>query len=231
MKRYGLLLAGPAVLAAALTAWGATRLADAADEKNLLPPAPAVDWEQSGDRASVVFAAGCFWCVEAVFEPLDGVEDVVSGYAGGSAADAKYDLVAAGRTDHAEAVQIVYDPGQITYGRLLQVLYATHDPTTPDRQGPDYGAQYRGAVFYADDDQKRVTQAYIDQLDDAGTFAAPIVTSLEPLGEFYPAEAYHQDFVEKNPDHPYVVRYALPKIEKVEKNFSDLLSTPTTRPN
>jgi len=174
-------------------------------------------------QATAVFAGGCFWCVEAVFEQLEGVSAVVSGYAGGEAATAKYDLVSSHQTDHAEVVQITYDPSVITYGQLLKVFFATHDPTTLNRQGPDQGKQYRSAVFYVGDEQKRITQEYIKQLDEAGTYRDPIVTTLEPLEKFYPAEDYHQDFVVHNPNHPYIVYNALPKVKKVREKFGDLL--------
>lgn len=191
-------------------------------------PEPKVDMpapeEGEGERTAV-FAAGCFWCVEAVFEQLDGVDTVVSGYAGDSAQTAKYDAVSAGRTKHAEAVQITYDPHKITYGQLLRVLFATHDPTTKDRQGPDRGTQYRSAIFYANDEEKSVAQAYVDQLTEAKVFDAPIVTTLEPLTEFYDAETYHQDFVQHHPDHPYVRQWAVPKLEKLHKQFADELKS------
>ena len=189
-------------------------------------PEPEVDLPAPGEDETTriaVFAAGCFWCVEAVFEPLRGVVSVVSGYAGGTEASATYDAVSAGRTRHAEAVEIVYDPREITYGELLRVLFATHDPTTKDRQGPDRGPQYRSTIFYANDQEKYVAQKYIDQLTEAEAFDAPIVTTLEPLEKFHDAEKYHQDFVRLNPDHPYVRQWALPKIEKVRKQFGDEL--------
>ena len=188
-------------------------------------PAPADDspsTRPAGPRTAVL-AAGCFWCVEAVFEQLDGVTDVVSGYAGGTKESADYEKVSAGETDHAEVVQVTYDPSKITYGQLLQVYFATHDPTTKDRQGPDWGRQYRSAIFYADDAEKRAGEAYIAQLNDAKAFPAPIVTTLEPLTGFYPAEAYHQDFVTKHPDHPYVRQWVPPKMEKLKKQFAERL--------
>jgi peptide-methionine (S)-S-oxide reductase len=194
-------------------------------------PMPAVD--ESPDNAAkdeevAVFAGGCFWCTEALFEQLKGVKDVVSGYAGGSAANAKYDIVSTGTTGHAESVQITYDPHQITYGSLLRIFFATHDPTQLNRQGPDVGTQYRSAVFYANDDQKKIAAAYIKQLDASGHFQAPIATTVEPLNHFYPAEQYHQDFAKRNPDYPYI-RYWLPeKMEKLEKAAPDQLkNTPS----
>jgi peptide-methionine (S)-S-oxide reductase len=184
------------------------------DPKDEAPLAPA------GSAArTVVLAGGCFWCVEGVFEMIPGVTDVVSGYAGGPADQANYEAVSAGATPHAEVVQITYDPSRITLGRLLKVFFSVaHDPTTLNRQGPDVGKQYRSAVFFADDEQRRIAEAYISQLDSAGVFGgAKIVTTLERLDAFHPAEAYHQDFVRKNPRQGYVVQQALPKIEKAKK--------------
>ena len=172
---------------------------------------------------TAVFAGGCFWCVEAVFEQLQGVSDVVSGYAGGSAQTADYDTVCSGRTDHAEVVQITFDPTQITFAQLLRVFFATHDPTTLNYQAPDRGRQYRSAVFYSDDQQQQTAQSYIQQLTEAATFPSPIVTTLEPLDRFYPAEPNHQDFVQQNPTHRYVRTHALPKVKKVREKFADQL--------
>jgi peptide-methionine (S)-S-oxide reductase len=181
---------------------------------------------EAATSAEAVLAAGCFWCVEAVFERLEGVSNVVSGYAGGSAQTATYEQVAAGETRHAEAVKITYDPSQISYGQLLRVFFATHDPTQVNRQGPDVGPQYRTAIFYASEREQQVAAAYIQQLEAAGVFSEPIATTLEPLEAFYPAETYHQDFVEQNPRHGYVRQWALPKLEKLQKQFGDLLKTP-----
>jgi peptide-methionine (S)-S-oxide reductase len=151
---------------------------------------------------------------------------VVSGYAGDSKEKANYQDVSNGTTKHAEAIQITYDPGKITFGQLLRVFFATHDPTTKDRQGPDWGSQYRSAVFYANDDEKRVAEGYIKQLTEAKVFAAPIVTTLEPLMAFFPAEQYHQDYVKLNPNNPYIRQNALPKIKKVHEKFGDQVKTP-----
>jgi peptide-methionine (S)-S-oxide reductase len=178
-----------------------------------------------------VFAGGCFWCTEAVFQQLKGVSDVTSGYAGDSKQTANYERVSAGDTNHAEAIQITYDPSQISYGELLRVFFATHDPTTKDRQGPDTGRQYRSAVFYLSDEQKKVAEAYIAQLQEAKAFDKKIVTTLEPLTEFYPAEKYHQDFMTLNPTHPYIQHWAVPKVEKVQKSFPEQAkSSSTTQP-
>lgn len=173
------------------------------------------------EQATAVFAGGCFWCVEAVFEELDGVIDAVSGYAGGAKETANYEAVCTGTTGHAEAVQIVYDPSKIDYRKLLQVHFATHDPTTLNRQGNDVGPQYRSAIFYADDDEKQAAQAYIDELTRARAYDNPIVTTLEPLREFFPAETYHQSYVCTNPRQGYVQAVALPKVAKVRKLFGD----------
>lgn len=188
-------------------------------------PDPAVDLPKAAasGKQSAVFAGGCFWCTEAVFEPLAGVEKVVSGYAGGDKASAKYDVVSAGRTDHAEVIEITFDPSKITFGQLLKVFFgAAHDPTQLNRQGPDHGRQYRSAIFCADADQKRVAEAYIKQLDAAKVFSKPIVTQVVKLDAFYAAEGYHQDFVKRNPNHPYVVVNAVPKVQKLKKEFPEL---------
>jgi len=177
----------------------------------------------SEHRAEAVFAGGCFWCVEAVFQELDGVLEVICGYTGGDAETANYEAVSTGRTGHVEAVKIVYDPRKISYESLLQVHFATHDPTTPDRQGPDIGSQYRSAIFYADQQQREAASKVIAELTAEKVFPRPIVTKLEPLQAFYPAEAYHQDFAACNPGHPYIRAQALPKVEKVREKFKDLL--------
>jgi peptide-methionine (S)-S-oxide reductase len=198
---------------------------DASSAASLTPfPDPVVDSpRQSGDQIAV-FAGGCFWCTEAVFEQLAGVKKVISGFAGGTAETAHYETVSAGRTNHAEAIQITYDPSKITYGQLLKVLFSVaHDPTTKDRQGPDWGKQYRSAIFYGNADQKRVAEDYIKQLNEAGVFKKAIVTEVAELKGFYPAEEYHQDFVKNHPGHPYVVVNSLPKLDKLKKMYPDLL--------
>jgi peptide-methionine (S)-S-oxide reductase len=171
-----------------------------------------------------VFAAGCFWCVEAVFERLDGVSDVISGYAGGTADTANYDAVCTGRTNHAEVVKIVYDPAVISYGQLLKVLFAVaHDPTQLDRQGNDRGRQYRSAIFFQSEAERDVAAAYIAQLDAAQVFRSPIVTVLAPLERFYIAETYHQDYAIRNPGQPYIAGVAAPKVDKLEHKFTEYL--------
>lgn len=177
--------------------------------------APAATGEQTA-----VLAGGCFWGVDAVFKHVRGVSAVVAGYAGGSAATAKYELVSSGTTGHAEAVQITYDPAQIAYSQLLRVFFSVaHDPTEWNRQGPDTGPQYRSAIFYASAEQRRTALAYIEQLNTAKVFPAPIVTQVVPLQGFYPAEAYHQDFLTRHPNHPYIVFHDLPKLRALQKQF------------
>jgi peptide-methionine (S)-S-oxide reductase len=180
-------------------------------------PAPALDDPRATGPSvrTAVFAGGCFWCVEAVFEAVEGVVSAESGYAGGTAETAKYDVVSSGDTRHAEAVRVTYDASKVTYGQLLQILFLTSDPTTKDRQGPDVGPQYRFAVFPGDEAQQRVLTAYVAQLGAARVFESPIVASVEPLTAFYPAEAYHQDFVRRNPGHPYVRAWSVPKLKKL----------------
>jgi len=188
-------------------------------------PAPAVDISGVASRQAVaVFAGGCFWGVEAVFDRLNGVSDAVSGYAGGNQATAHYEMVGTGRTGHAESVQVTFDPSQITYGKLLQIFFSVaHDPTELNRQGPDQGTQYRSAIFYTSDEQKRVAEAYIQQLNAAKVFRHPIVTQVVPLKGFYAAEEYHQNFIQRNPTYPYVVYNDLPKLEQLTKKYPDLV--------
>ncbi|MCX5658122.1 MAG: bifunctional methionine sulfoxide reductase B/A protein [Planctomycetota bacterium] len=174
-------------------------------------------------QAEVVFAGGCFWCVEAVFEELEGVKEVVSGYAGGSAATANYEAVCTGDTGHAEAVKIVYDPNKVSYEQLLKVHFATHDPTSLNRQGNDAGTQYRSAIFYANDQERQLAAAFIADVTASKAFNKPIVTTLEPLKQFFPAEAYHQNFVCRNPNQGYVRAIALPKVEKVREKFKAMI--------
>lgn len=179
----------------------------------------------SENLAKAVFAGGCFWCVEAVFEELEGVKEVISGYAGDTKDKADYKVVSTGRTKHAEAVEIIYDPSKIDFEELLKVHFATHDPTTLNRQGADEGPQYRSAIFYLNDEQKQIAEAFIADLTAAKAFDKPIVTTLEPLKAeaFYPAETYHQNYVCNNPTQGYVRGVALPKVDKVRKKFKDML--------
>jgi peptide-methionine (S)-S-oxide reductase len=191
---------------------------------NITVPNPTHDIAvTSTGEQTIVLAGGCFWGMEAVFEHLKGVSDVVSGFSGGSAATAHYEQVSLGDTEHAEAVKITYDPSQISYGQLLKVYFAVaHDPTELNRQGPDVGTQYRSAIFFANDQQKQVAQDYINQLNNAHVFSRPIATQLAPLESFYAAEAYHQNFIDRNPNYPYVVIYDLPKLDQLRQQFSDL---------
>ena len=177
----------------------------------------------TGRRATIVLAGGCFWCVEAVFEELDGVIDAVSGYAGDTREKADYRLVAAGRTRHAEAVRITYDPAKISYVDLLLVHFKTHDPTQLNRQGNDVGPQYRSSIFYQNAEEKALAKAFIEDVAASKLYRKPIVTTLEPLTEFFPAESYHQNYVCNNPTQGYVRAIALPKVEKVRKEFKDRL--------
>ena len=188
-------------------------------------PDPAVDEPvaTSKGQPAAVFAGGCFWGVDAVFKHVRGVTRVTSGYAGGSASTAVYDIVGTGRTGHAESVEILYDRSQISYGQLLKIFFAVaHDPTELNRQGPDVGSQYRSAIFFASEEQRRVGQAYIDQLNAARAFPRKIVTEVTPLKAFYQAEPYHQNYVARHPDIPYIRVYDLPKVEHLRVQFPDM---------
>ncbi|MDE2359867.1 MAG: peptide-methionine (S)-S-oxide reductase MsrA [Betaproteobacteria bacterium] len=172
-------------------------------------------------NATAVFAGGCFWGVDAVFKHVKGVSNVVSGYSGGSAATAHYLVVGTGTTGHAESVKVTYDPLKVSYAELLKVFFdVAHDPTQLNRQGPDYGTQYRSVVFYANDQQKAIAQRYIAQLDQAKAFPKPIVTQVVPLDKFYPAEDYHQNYLELHPDQPYIVYNDLPKLAHLKKDYA-----------
>ncbi len=174
-------------------------------------------------KQTLVLAGGCFWGVEAVFDRVEGVSDVVSGYAGGSRLNANYALVSSGVTGHAESVKITYDPARVTFGQLLKVFFAVaHDPTELNRQGPDEGPQYRSSIFHGGDEQKAVADAYIRQLNDARLFPRPIVTTVVPLEGFYAAEDYHQDFLDRNRNHPYIVINDLPKLRQLKAQFPEL---------
>jgi peptide-methionine (S)-S-oxide reductase len=188
-------------------------------------PAPATDEARAAapGTQSAVISGGCFWGVQAVFQHVKGVISATSGYSGGSAKTAEYEIVSTGETGHAESVQIVYDPSQITYGELLRVFFSVvHDPTQLNRQGPDEGTQYRSSVFYNNDAQKRIAEAYIAQLDEAKIFPRRIVTQVVPLKAFYPAEAYHQNYATLHPNQPYIVYNDAPKVEHLRKEFPDL---------
>ena len=187
-------------------------------------PPPAID-EHDGAKSDrfAVFAGGCFWGVEAVFEHTKGVKKVTSGYSGGTQATAHYEIVSNGKTGHAESVQVVYDPSQISYGQLLQIFFSVaHDPTQLNRQGPDVGTQYRSAIFFAGPEQQRIAQAYIEQLNKAKAFRKPIVSEVVPLDVFYPAEAYHQDYMVHHPNDLYIVINDAPKVQMLRQQFPDL---------
>jgi peptide-methionine (S)-S-oxide reductase len=192
-------------------------------------PDPALDIRpaEGATESVAVLAGGCFWCTEGVFRQLDGVIEVTSGYSGGTAASANYDAVCSGTTDHAEAVRIRFDPRKISYGQLLKVFFAVaHDPTQVDRQGNDRGRQYRSAVFYANDAQREVAEAYVRQLDEAKVFTAPIATGIVPLDAFHDAEGYHQNYAAQHPEQAYIAYVAQPKIEKLKKDFGARLKRP-----
>src|ERR1051326_2610475 len=189
-------------------------------------PDPLVDetLTPKPQEKKAVLAGGCFWCVEAVFRELRGVISVRNGYAGDSKSTANYRTVCSGRTKHAEAIEIVYDASQTTFGQLLKIHFSVaHDPTQLNRQGNDMGPQYRSAIFYNDEEQKRIAEAYIKQLNEAHVFDGNLATTLEKLDEFYVAEDYHQDYAARNPDQPYIAYVAQPKVDKLRENFADRL--------
>ncbi|MDQ6785815.1 MAG: peptide-methionine (S)-S-oxide reductase MsrA, partial [Acidobacteriota bacterium] len=176
-----------------------------------------------GEQQTAVFAGGCFWGLEAVFEHIKGVSDVTNGYSGGTAKTADYETVSTGETGHAESVKITFDPAQVSYEQLLKVFFAVaHDPTELNRQTPDTGTQYRSAIFYANDEQKRLAESYIAELTKDKTFAKPIVTQVVALEAFYKAEDYHQNYLDAHPNQPYIVAYDQPKVENLRKTFPDL---------
>jgi peptide-methionine (S)-S-oxide reductase len=187
---------------------------------------PAIDNPKTaGPLQTAVLAGGCFWGVQGVYEHVRGVRKVLAGYAGGDKATAHYETVSSGTTGHAESVKIVFDPAEISYGQILQIAFSVvHDPTQLNRQGPDVGSQYRSSVFYGDDGQKRIAEAYIAQLNQAHAFARPIVTRVDPLKGFYPAEDYHQDYLIHNPGVPYIAYFDIPKIENLKRTFPELYS-------
>jgi len=200
--------------------------APAAERAFIIPP-PAAEQPANATTApatqeKAVIAGGCFWGVQAVFQHVKGVSNAVSGYAGGQANTANYNAVSSGRTGHAEAVEITYDPKQVSYGQLLQIYFSVaHDPTQLNRQGPDHGTQYRSAVFPANDSQRKVAEAYIAQLNKTGVYPKPLATTIEPLQAFYPAEDYHQDYLVRNPNSMYIVINDVPKVENLAKTFPD----------
>ncbi|AQL42613.1 peptide-methionine (S)-S-oxide reductase [Halorientalis sp. IM1011] len=172
------------------------------------------------DTERATLAGGCFWCIEAAFKQLDGVESAVSGYAGGHVDDPTYEAVCRGETGHAEAVQVTYDPEELAYEDLLEVFFSVHNPTTKDREGPDVGSQYRSAVYYHDEGQRETVERFVEELDAEGVYDDPIVTEIEPLERFWEAEEYHQDYFEKNPNKPYCAANVRPKVQKVREKFA-----------
>jgi peptide-methionine (S)-S-oxide reductase len=216
LRLFGVLLAGALVAATGCVA---------GDASTVSLPHPAVDAQLAPGKTpqTAVVAGGCFWGIQAVFQHVKGVISATSGYSGGEAKTAEYELVSTGETGHAESVQIKYDPSKITYGELLRVFFSVaHDPTQLNRQGPDEGTQYRSVIFYSNDEQKRIAEAYIAQLQKAKAFLRPIVTQVVALKAFYPAEAYHQDYAANHPTSPYIVFNDAPKVAHLRDQFPDL---------
>jgi peptide-methionine (S)-S-oxide reductase len=212
------LLVGLTVLVAV-----AARTPQAAERPRQVPP-PVTDVPPgTATNAVAVLAGGCFWGVQGVYQHVDGVLNALSGYAGGDKRSAQYEIVSSGTTGHAESVQVTYDPRRISYGRLLQIFFSVvHDPTEVNRQGPDFGRQYRSAIFPANDEQASVAKAYIAQLDAAHVFAKRIATTIEPNAVFYPAETYHQDFLVRHPSYPYIAINDLPKVDNLKRMWPDV---------
>lgn len=217
MKRRFFLSAATFLIVTTLACKAATPAVNALPNASLDPKPTAAGTQ------TAVFSGGCFWGIQAVFQHVKGVIKATSGYSGGKAATAHYEMVSEGDTGHAESVRITYDPSQVTYGQLLKVFFSVaHDPTELNRQGPDTGTQYRSAIFYANEEQKRIAQAYIEQLNKAKVFPRPIVTQVVALDAFYEAEAYHQDYLKLHPDEPYIVLNDIPKVENLRKQFPEL---------
>lgn len=217
-RRFGLALTGATALAVAAFAMSST-FGNAAEEAVVIPP-PAIDEAATATTEKAVFAGGCFWGVQGVFQHVKGVKNAVSGYSGGTKDTAVYETVSGGNTDHAEAVEITYNPQMVTYGQLLQIYFSVaHNPTQLNYQGPDHGTQYRSEVFAVNDEQKKIAQSYIAQLDKAKVYGDPVVTKVSDITEFYPAEEYHQDFLTLNPTYPYIVYNDMPKIENLKALF------------
>jgi peptide-methionine (S)-S-oxide reductase len=221
-RRSGRFRFALAAFAVAAAGAGFAVSASRAEEARRVPP-PAADERAIGSTSEVaVVAGGCFWGVQGVFQHVDGVTSAVSGYAGGAAATAHYEMTSEGNTGHAESVKITFDPQTISYGKLLQIYFSVaHDPTELDRQGPDTGTQYRSAIFPTSEAQARVAKDYIAQLNAAHAFGSPVVTTVEPGKTFYPAEGYHQDFLARNPTYPYIVFNDLPKVEALKRIFPE----------
>jgi len=218
----------------ALAAFGfyfATNSDSVTAESAVIISPPAIDAPKvSGPMQTAVLAGGCFWGVQAVYQHVQGVQNVLAGYSGGDKSTAIYETVSEGKTGHAESVQIRFDPKEVTYGQLLQVYFSVvHDPTQRDRQGPDKGTQYRSNIFYVDEMQKKIATSYIAQLDKSKVFGGAIATRVDPLKGFYVAETYHQDFLIKNPTQPYIVKYDIPKVQKFKTAFPSLFRGQPTR--
>ena len=209
------------LLALAMTLWVLVPSPALAAERAVVLPAPALDNPKTGaSTQTAVLAGGCFWGVQGVYQHVRGVQKVLSGYSGGTKATADYETISRGDTGHAESVEIRFDPRELSYGEILQIYFSVvHDPTQLNRQGPDMGTQYRSNIFFVDESQKRIAQAYIAQLDKAKLFPRAIVTRVDPLSAFYMAEAYHQDFLLNNPSYPYIVIHDLPKIDNLKRVF------------
>lgn len=225
-RSFALVAAGMTLAALAILSFNIAR----ADSPRTLPAAMVDNPKAAGGLQTAVLAGGCFWGTQGVFQHVKGVRQVISGYSGGEKAAAVYQIVGTGTTGHAESVQITFDPAEISYGEILRIFFSVaHDPTQLNRQGPDRGPQYRSAIFYSDAAQQKVAEAYIDQLGKSGMFMEPIVTRLEPLKAFYPAEAYHQDYLIQHPDQPYIVYNDLPKVRNLKKLFPEFYrQTPVT---
>jgi peptide-methionine (S)-S-oxide reductase len=216
-------------LFAGLAVFGVTRWTHAQTRGGIPVPKDDATLAQHPGQETAVFAGGCFWGTQAVFERVKGVVATTAGYAGGSAETATYDQVTTETTGHAESVKVVYDPSRITYGKLLQIFFSVHDPTQLNRQGNDVGTSYRSAIFYSNEEQRKIGTEYIAQLDAAGVFHKPIVTEVVPLKGFYDAESYHQDYALHHPDNPYILVCDRPKIETLRKEFPDLFQDYTGR--
>jgi len=200
----------------------------AAEDAVVIPP-PAIDVQKASGIQTAVLAGGCFWGVQGVFQHTKGVVNAVSGYSGGSKMSADYQMVSTGTTGHAESVEIKYDPTKISYGKILQIFFSVaHDPTQLNRQGPDSGTQYRSAIFTTSDEQKKVAEAYIAQLNTAGVYKKPIVTKVGPLQAFFAAEGYHQDYLTLHPTQPYIAYNDIPKVENLKKIFAENYSEKPT---
>lgn len=192
-------------------------IAESANKKVLKTPQDLSQYE------TAYFASGCFWCVEAIFESVKGVKEAISGYAGGTENNPTYEQVSYGRTGHAEAVAVYYDPEMISFFELVQVFFGSHDPTTPNQQGPDRGRQYRSIAFYRNEEERKIIQAYMDALQESEVYDRPIVTEIKPLTKFYTAEDYHQDYEIKHPENPYIQNVSVPRLNRFKKNFPEYL--------